>query len=73
MSFSYCSNDNCSEYSTMILNKVKYCDDCSPLDELKTIQSFSVRNLVIVSHMFFENNALCYYKVKRFANRKIIF
>ena len=50
MSFNYCCNDLCAEYSTMTFNNNYYCDYCSPIDELKTIQGYlngiKIRNII---------------------------
>ena len=50
MSFNYCCNDLCAEYSTITFNNNYYCDYCSPIDELKTIQGYlngiKIRNII---------------------------
>jgi len=39
MSYNYCSNDLCAEYSTITLNNIYYCNDCYPENELNLIQA----------------------------------
>ena len=39
MSYDYCSNDLCDEYSKIHIDKKHYCDDCFPHDNIEKIQA----------------------------------